>query len=111
MTTNACLGSLIGPEGGMGFTTTATDDTITEAVDNVSSLSLYKVLLGKLITHFMFSYTAGSGTFFIYNTVSRQIKALECGTMPKGLNVQPLEQPFTVEQGDILYLYTTAAGT
>lgn len=111
MTTNACLWGLHGPDGGIAGTTTATDDTLTEGVDNVSSLSLYKVALGKTLTHFHGSYTAGSGVLMVYNTTTRMIKVLEAMTMPKGMQLWPLENPIVVEQNDIVYLYTTAAGT
>jgi hypothetical protein len=84
---------------------------LTEGVDNVSNLSLYRTMLGKVLTHFHGSYTAGSGVMMVYNTITRNIKCIEAMTMPKGMQLWPLERAIVVEQGDIVYLYTTAAGT
>ena len=111
MTTNACLWSLQGPKGGIGGSANSTDDQFTEMMDNVSSLSLYKVAKGLIINSFIFSYTAGSGQLRVRNTRTNVVKMLEAGTMPKGMHVVYLAHPFVVEDNDIVEIYTTAAGS
>lgn len=113
MTTNACLITLSGPDGSIGFTTTATDDAWTASKDNVSTMNLFEVAKGKRINAYMGSYTAGSGMIRVRNTVTNRVKMLEALSMPKGMvgGIVPLSTPFTVEQDDILEIYTTAAGS
>ena len=93
------------------FTKTNTDDAWGEMVDSVDSLSLYDKLKGTTVTHFTGNYTAGAGIFRIRNTVTSEIKALECLDMVKGATRRPLLRPVLITDNDVLEVFTTVAGS
>ena len=80
-------------------------------VDSVDSLSLYKKMKGKTISHYMGYYTAGAGIFRIRNTDSNVVKAQENLAMIKGQRLRKLKRPVTIVDNDILEVFTTVAGS
>ena len=111
MTTQTGLASLLGPEGGFKFSATCTDDSWTELVDEVSSLSLYKVMKGRQVTHYTGQYAAGGGIFRIFNTNTNQVKAVFLGNIITEEKVYEFPAGVTIEENDVLQAKTVAVPT
>lgn len=112
MTTQAMKVTLItqGASMALEFDKTNTDDAWAEAVDTIDSKSLYKKMKGRVITHFLGYYTAGTGMFRIRNPNSGVIKARECLHMVKGQKMTELKKPVRVEDDDVIEVFSTVAG-
>ena len=116
MTTQTCGAVLVSEDQVFAFTLTCTDDQFNTMKDSINTLNLYEVAKGRLITKGFGYYTAGSGVFRVRNTSTQKVKAMFLGTMVKGIGgggdaVEKFDQPFVVEDNDILEVYCTVAGS
>ena len=116
MTTQACKAVLVSDGQVFAFAVTGTDDQYNTMKDSINTLNLYEVAKGRAISKGFGSYTAGSGVFRVRNTSTQQIKAMFLGSMPKGIgmsqdSIEKFDQPFVVEDNDILEVFCTVAGS
>jgi len=88
---------------------TATDNTLTEITSSTGTLSLYKVLKGVTLTHYMAEFAAGIGRFQIRNTQTNKIKAIGIMDVIGEMTYRKFDRPVTVEQNDIIEAYTDVA--
>jgi len=109
MTTQTMTAFLYGPNGGRKFSATCTDTALTEITSTTGTLSLYKVLLGKQITHYMSEFAAGIGRIQVRNTDTNEIKAIGISDVIGEMIYRKFDRPFTVERNDILEGYCDVA--
>lgn len=103
--------SLSGRTKSTSFTVSATDDQFNVLKDITDTLNLYEVMLGDTINAVSGTFVTGSALFRIRNTKTGRTKALFCGSETGCLLQEYLTKPITVEYGDILEAYITAAGS
>ena len=112
MTTQAIKATLISPGFSCGLELTATDDQWNELLDNVDGLSLFKVAQGRVFNQISAYYTAGGAICRIRNLKTSAVKMIEGMTMPKGVHSKPFDYgPVTIQDGDILEVFCTVAGS
>ena len=109
MTTSYC--TLTGPAGGTAFDVTDVGDAFTEMVDEVSNLSLYDIMKGQTVTGFIGNHAAGMSQVRVRNTQTNVVKMLECLDVHDEQKWRPLEQPFTVQEDDILECFHVVVPT
>lgn len=111
MTTQTVYAQVHGPRGGMDYTATCTDDAWTELKSGTGTLSLYETLLGYPINQVLGSYAAGGGMVRVRNTVTNRVKMIEPLPIVTEERTGFLDQPFVVENYDILEAFTEAVPT
>ena len=111
MTTQTIYAQINGPKGGQAFTATCTDDAWTELKDAVSSLSLYEVLLGMPINQLLGSYNAGGAMVRVRNSQNNVVKILEALPIVTEERTTYLDEPFSVQQYDIIEAFCEAVPT
>jgi len=112
MTAQATVLCLSGPNGTAAFLKNNTDDAWGEMVDSINSKSLYQVCKGWAVNALAGYYTAGGAVFRIRNPQKPGVyKYLDALPMLKGTRMEYIERPFRVEDGDIIEVFTTVAGS
>ena len=109
MTTQTVMACLYGPQSGRRFSVTATDAVMNEITSETGTLSLYKVLRGKTITHVSGQYAAGIAIGQIRNTQTNQIKAIFPLDIIGEERYRRLDAPVTIQENDILETYVDVA--
>ena len=100
---------LSGPQGGRRFSLNATDAAMNEITSETGTLSLYKVLRGKVITHVCGQFAAGICVAQIRNTQTDQIKAMIiCDVIGEEV-YRKLDTPVTIQDNDVVEAYVDVA--
>jgi hypothetical protein len=109
MTTQVQTVFLYGPKGGRKFSKTQTDTTAAEITSTTGTLSLYKLMKGQTLTHYMAEFAAGIGVAWIRNTYTDVIKAVLVNEVIGEMRYRRIRRPFVVQDGDILEGYVDVA--
>ena len=104
--------TLAGQDRSVVFTSSATDDQFNALKDVTDSMNVYEVMLGQKINAVSGTFVTGSALFRLRNTRTGQTKLLFCGNENAGAFLQEyITRPITIEYGDVLEAYITAAGS
>ena len=112
MSTQASTATCFSGTQGRSYAVTATDDSFNRLVSTTGSAQLGFAQTGKLITHVQVTYAAGAAAWRIRNSVSQVTKrtgfAFKVGATGPAVYSGAIP-PFTVEQDDVLEVYTVVA--
>lgn len=112
MTTQAATASCFSGSQGRSYSVTATDDQFNRLVSDTGSAQLGFAQTGKLITHVQVTYVGGAAVWRIRNSVSQVTKrtgmAFKVGATGPSVYSGAIP-PFTVEQDDVLEIYSVVA--
>tara|TARA_R110000824_G_scaffold371419_1_gene561155 strand:- start:1975 stop:2313 length:339 start_codon:yes stop_codon:yes gene_type:complete len=112
MSTQATTASAFSNTGGRSYLVTATDDAFSRLVSETGSAQLGFAQTGLVVSSIQVTYAAGLCAWRVRNSVSQITKRTGFGFLVGPAGPPPYSgaiSPFTVEQDDVLEVFTQVA--